>query len=341
MLNQDLEEKVRFLASPGALGGRASARACETHMSWVFLTEDLVFKLKKPVTFSYLDFSTLAAREAACREELRLNQDLAPEVYLRLARLTREGNGSLMLDGQGEILDWLVVMARLPNALMLDARIAAKAVTKRDIEALATTLMRFYTRVAPAAACSPDDYVARFQAQLALDRAVLTDSRLSFDHSRALMVLERLQSCLEALGPALQARAETGRLVEGHGDLRPEHICLGETIRIIDRLEFNRELRIVDPFDELAFLGLECAMLTAAWIGPFLIEHARKALQAPPPDQLVSLYAALRASLRARLSLAHLYDAAPRKPETWAPRAMRYLGEIERILALIAQERRD
>jgi aminoglycoside phosphotransferase family enzyme len=338
MLNQDLNEKVRFLASPGALGTPAPATANETHMSWVFLTEDLVFKLKKPVKFSYLDFSTLAAREAACREELRLNQELAPDVYLRLARLTRDDHGALTLDGKGRTIDWLVVMRRLPKALMLDVRISAATVTREEIEALAAALACFYARAQPAS-CSPEDYLARLNAQLALDQAVLSDPRLPFDHQRAAVTLERLGAWLNELTPALRARAEAGRLVEGHGDLRPEHICLGEVMRIIDRLEFNRTLRLVDPFDELAFLGLECAMLGAAWIGPLLIEHARRTLGNPPPDQLICLYAALRASLRARLSLAHLYDAAPRKPETWSPRATRYLDEVERALALISQER--
>lgn len=330
MLDQDLDEKVRFLASPGALasGERASSR--ETHMSWVFLTEDLVFKLKKPVKFSYLDFSTLDARERACREELHLNRTLAPDVYLRLARLTRENDGALRMDGQGSTADWLVVMRRLPQDLMLDARIKAGRLTRQQVERLADVLARFYAG-ANRAETSPDAYLARLRAQLALDREVLCDPRLPFDRARAAAMLDRIERKLTQLRAMLSARVETGCLVEGHGDLRPEHICLGEPVRIIDRLEFNRELRQVDPFDELAYLGLECAILGAPWIGPLLIERARAKLAAPP-DALISFYAGLRASLRARLSLAHLRDKSPRQPQIWAPRAARYLAEAERAL---------
>jgi aminoglycoside phosphotransferase family enzyme len=330
MLNQDLDEKVRFLASPGALVSGECATARETHMSWVFLTEELVFKLKKPVTFPYLDFSTLEARERACREELRLNRTLAPDVYLRLARLARESDGALRIDGEGRTADWLVVMRRLPQELMLDARVKAGSLTHQEAERLGDVLARFYA-AAPAAETSPDAYLARLRAQLALDRDVLCDARLPFDHARAASMLERIERTLVGLGAMLRTRVETRRLVEGHGDLRPEHICLGETIRIIDRLEFNRELRQVDPFDELAYLSLECAILGAPWIGPILIERARAKLAAPPAE-LIFFYTGLRASLRARLSLAHLKDKSPREPQIWAPRAARYLAEAERVL---------
>jgi aminoglycoside phosphotransferase family enzyme len=332
MPNQDLDEKVRFLASPGALAGPEVAAARETHMSWVFLTNDLVFKLKKPVKFSYLDFSSLEAREAACREELSLNRRLAPEIYLRLARLTRERDGAFKLDGQGRTIDWLVVMRRLPDEQMLDARILAGRLGRKEIEDLAAVLADFYAQ-APPAPVTAEAYLARLRAQLALDRTVLCEPRPAFDHARAASMLDRLEAWRAALEPALRARVEQGGLVEGHGDLRPEHVCLGEPVRIIDRLEFNRDLRLIDPFDELAFLGLECAMLGARWIGPVLIERAALKL-APPPAELMSFYAALRASLRARLSLAHLLDAKPRQPETWAPRATRYLLEAESALSL-------
>jgi aminoglycoside phosphotransferase family enzyme len=332
MLNQDLEEKVRFLASSGALAGADRAVARETHMSWVFLTEDLVFKLKKPVRFSYLDFSTLQARETACREELILNRRLAPDVYLRLARLTREDDGVLKIDGQGRTIDWLVVMRRLPKDEMLDARIQAGRLTRKDIEDLAAVLTVFYAE-APRVPTTAGAYLARLRAQLALDREVLCDARLPFDHARAASMLDRVARALTELESALRARVESGCIVEGHGDLRPEHICLGDSIRIIDRLEFNRELRLVDPFDELAYLALECAVLDARWIGSLLIERARERLAAPS-DEIMRFYWVLRASLRARLSLAHLKDATPRQPEIWSPRAERYLAEAERAFNL-------
>jgi aminoglycoside phosphotransferase family enzyme len=332
MLDHSLQEKVRFLASPGILGGPGDVpQMRETHMSWVFLTADRVFKLKKPVRFPYLDFSTCAAREAACRKELQLNQTLAPDTYLRLARLTRSPSGGFEIDGDGATIDWLVVMRRLPDERMLDGLLVAKSVGRAEIEQIATMLIAFY-RSAPPVFLEPGAYLGRFQQQLASDRETLATPSFQIDHGRAAKIMDRLDLACSRLASGLEERAALGCIVEGHGDLRPEHVSLGPPIRVIDRLEFNRDLRLVDPFDELAFFGMECAMAGAEWAAPLLIAHAEKALPHPPAHELVRLYTALRATLRARLALAHLLDETPREPGKWAPRAERYLDQAAAAL---------
>jgi uncharacterized protein len=329
--DQGLAEKVRFLAAPGALAPGEQALARETHMSWVFLTQDRVFKFKKPVRFPYLDFSSLAAREAACREELRLNQVLAPDVYLRLARLTRADDGGLELDGAGETAEWLIVMRRLPQDSMLDARLKSGAASPADIERTADRLIAFY-RAAPPVALSADFHVDKLRKQFALDREVITARRFDIDHGRGSVILDQLDGALEQLAGRVRARTLTST-VEGHGDLRPEHVCIDHEVRIIDRLEFDRTLRLIDPFDELAFLGMECAVAGAPWVAPILITRARAQLAAPD-DDLIGFYRASRASLRARLALAHLFDAEPREPAKWAPLAARYLDQAALSLRL-------
>src|SRR5690606_7899537 len=99
-----------------------------------------------------------------------------------------------------------------------------------------------------------------------------------------------------------------GSIVDGHGDLRPEHVCLTDPIVIFDCLEFNRDLRLVDPYDEMAFLGMECAHLNAPWVGAALIGRASRIMGNTVPRDLLGVYTALHAVLRARLSLAHLLD---------------------------------
>jgi aminoglycoside phosphotransferase family enzyme len=340
MLDQDLEEKVRFLASPGVLGAPGEVPELrETHMSWVFLTRDHAFKLKKPVRFEYLDFSTCAAREEACKAELALNRTLAPDIYLRLARLGRAPNGAFELDGAGAASDWLVVMRRLPQSIMLDTAIKTGAVGIADIEALAHTLIAFYRR-APPGGVAPEVYAKRFESQLAADRKLLCDPRFDIDRQRAAEVLNALDAALAAQRGELLRRAEAKCILEGHGDLRPEHICLSTPVRIIDRIEFNRDLRLVDPFDELAFLDMECALAGADWIGPLILACAKRELTWPPEEKLIVLYGALRASLRARLSLAHLLDPSPREPAKWAPLAARYIDFAARALSLHRQAER-
>jgi aminoglycoside phosphotransferase family enzyme len=128
-------------------------------------------------------------------------------------------------------------------------------------------------------------------------------------------------------------RLDAGRIVDGHGDLRPEHICLIEPPVIFDCLEFNAELRAVDPFEELAFLGLECSVLGADWIGEKIIAQVSEDLDDHPGADLICAYAAFKALLRARLALAHLLEPNPRTPAKWVPQAERYLDAAAQILA--------
>lgn len=116
----DLAAKVRFLCDRGSYrDGVDEVELRETHMSFIFLAGDRVYKLKKPVRFPYLDFSTLARRGAACRAEDRLNRRLAPDVYLGVVPLTCDG-GEFAIGGAGDVVDYLVAMRRLPDHATLD-----------------------------------------------------------------------------------------------------------------------------------------------------------------------------------------------------------------------------
>jgi aminoglycoside phosphotransferase family enzyme len=128
-------------------------------------------------------------------------------------------------------------------------------------------------------------------------------------------------------------------VVDGHGDLRPEHIFLGDPVRIIDCLEFNPALRSVDPFDEIAFLCVECERLGARWAAAYLKRRIGYALRDGLSDTLFAFYRCHRATLRARLAIAHLMEPAPRTPEKWPRLARGYLGlaaadaiRIERLI---------
>lgn len=334
-----LADKARFLSESRAYPDAPEpVSVVETHMSYVFLAGDRVYKLKKPARFPFLDFSTIAARERNCREEARLNRRLAPDVYLGVVPLTFDATRGLALDGDGAVVDWLVEMRRLPQEAMLDRLIRDGRLTQARIEALCDTLADFYRR-AERSSIAPKDYARRFFREQEENRDILTRRDFALDHGRLPILLDALDARLTACRSLLEERVAVGALVDGHGDLRPEHICLCEPIVIFDCLEFNAELRQVDPFDELAFLGVECAQLGAERLGPQLVEKVAERLSCAPPRQLVSLYAAWRAVLRARLCVAHLLDATPREPEKWEPLAARYLDLAQRALAFDAGRR--
>lgn len=321
-----LEEKVRFLKSPAASGYYAAQiTAEETHMSWVFLAGERVYKLKKPVRYSFLDLRSIEARENDCRKEVRLNRRLAEEIYLGVAPLIRRDDGRVSIDGQGRPVDWLVVIRRLPRDRMLDSAILARAVSHAEIVSVADRLLAFYKRAQPAD-LAPAAYVAHFIEEHAQNKTVLTVPAFALDKGRTGLILDFVEDMLQNRSDVLKERVETGRVVEGHGDLRPEHVCLGQPPGIIDCLEFNRRLRLVDPVDELTYLGLECSRLGADWVEPVLLSvYVKSSGDDTPSPELVSFYRTYRACLRARLSLVHILEHDQRKPKKWLPLAKQYL----------------
>ncbi len=333
-----LEEKVEFLSDPSAYPHTvAEVVRRETHMSWVFLAGERAYKLKKPVRLPYLDFSTLARREAACRAELSLNRRLAEGLYLGVIPLTA-GAGGLSLTGTGIPVDWLVAMRRVDEARMLDRIVATGRIETFQLDRIAATLVRFYRR-APRVIMRPADHLAGWRRSAEFNRTVLLCSRLALPAHLVWMV-DRAQCCFLAHRAELLAvRVRAHKIVDGHGDLRPEHIWLGASVKIIDCLEFNSSLRAVDPFDEVAYLGLELNRLGAAWAGEYLRRRLARQLGDAVPEELFLFYRCHRATLRARLAIAHLLEPHPRNAAMWPPLARTYLGlaavdaaRLERLL---------
>ena len=220
-------------------------------MSYVFLAGERVYKLKKPVRFAFLDFSTISAREADCREELRLNRRLAPGVYLDVVPLTLAPSGELAMRGEGEIVDWLVEMRRLPAALMLDRLIAEGGLEARTGSTRSRAdARRTFTRAPRARRSTPARLCRAFLPRACGERRVLARDaaglrstqfwpRASGRCSHRARSIVSTRSCAASRRRSSSACAQ-GRVVDGHGDLRPEHICFCEPIAIFDCLEFNR-----------------------------------------------------------------------------------------------------
>lgn len=319
-----LQEKVAFLGDPTAYGPEAgSVTRRETHMSWLFFAGEAVFKLKKPVRLPYLDFSTLAQREAACRAEYALNQALAPDVYKSVVPLVLR-DGRLALGGAGEVTDWLVRMRRLDQSRTLEARLPAGDLTPRELADLADLLARFYRR-APRVHAPAVRRLAAWRAAVVYNGRILLNPRLGLPAGQVRMALSAQRRFLRVRADLLVA-AERTRVIDAHGDLRPEHIWMGPPILLIDRLEFNARLRAVDPLDELAFLDLETERFGAPEAGARIRRRVTAALHRGDPPELHLFYRSYRAMLRARLAIAHLLEPEPRTPEKWPRQARAYLA---------------
>jgi aminoglycoside phosphotransferase family enzyme len=330
-----LAEKVRFLARPTAYPEAPErVETVETHMAWVFLTDRFAYKLKKPVRYDYLDFSTVEARRRDGLEEVRLNRRLAGGVYLGIVPLTREegpGSGRLGIGGEGEVVDWLVQMRRLPSDRMLDRAIEEGAVTERDVRRAAELMAAFY-RDAPPVEMTPARYRERFRRDVEEIRRELSLPELGLPRDRVEGVAGTLLAFIDARRPLFDRRVEAGRIVEAHGDLRPEHVCLTAPPVAIDCLEFNRGFRLLDPADELAFFSVECERLKAGWVGERFVEVYRSLTGDRPPPELFRFYQAFRAALRAKLAAWHTRDDHRRNGGEWLDQAADYLARARGYL---------
>ncbi|ALP53955.1 hypothetical protein Tel_12860 [Candidatus Tenderia electrophaga] len=321
-----IEDKVAALRGPQAYmapPGRVEVK--ETHMSWVFLGEEFVYKLKKPVRYDFLDFSTLELRRRDCECEVELNRRLANGVYLGVVALRRQADGSLMLAPAGQVVDWLVKMRRLPAARMLDAAILDNTVKGADLIGVCRLLADFYRHRAASVAMAPDAYVQRFAADIEANLDVLGQAEYGLPMTQLKRLADWQRGFIRERAVLLMRRAQQARLVEGHGDLRPEHICLIAEPVVIDCLEFNRDLRILDPLDELAYLALECERLGAPALGARVLNYYIDVSGDRSEADLMRFYTVYRACLRATLAIWHTDDDTVDDHDKWRTRARDYL----------------
>jgi len=326
-----LKVKLAFLKNGSPWPSEPPPDCIETHASYVFLTRDRAWKLKKPVRLMHIDQRTLATRAHLCREEVRLNRELAGSVYRGVVPLVERAGGGMALGGEGRVVDWLVEMVRLPAALMLDFRLKAGLPPRlSEIVSLGDLLVSFYSKQQ-----RTGDMGHRFYQRL------LRDSRTNAAHLCEMQhhlcsplradVLDFALPALESCREEIIARASQGFLCEGHGDLRAEHVCLADPLVVFDRIEFDHDIRLVDPFFEFNGLGIECAFAGAAWIRAILLLRLSQTIP-PPSRSLLTTYGVVACLTRARLAIDHLRDADVRTPAKWPARARLYHGAAAALI---------
>jgi len=327
---------VRALRAPEAYPRErpSTVESRETHMSWVFLTGESAFKLKKPVRDALRDLSTSSRRRRNCEVEVRLNRPLAPGVYHGVLPLVRSPDGSLRVEAGGvqssaEPVDWLVHMRRLPEHRMLDRAIESGTARDAGLLRVAERLVAFYAET-PRADWTPEIYRAVLARDLETSHREIAALLPGGDAPRD--VARAQHAFLEREARLVGGRAAAGRVVEAHGDLRPEHVCLEEDPVIIDRLEFNRRLRLLDTASELAFLSLECERLGAGWIGELFRRTYCERTGDTPPARLWDLYRSQHACTRAALALGHLRDGEVADRRKWVKRAERYVARARECI---------
>ncbi|MFF4486527.1 AAA family ATPase [Streptomyces sp. NPDC001544] len=283
------------------------AAVCETHTAILFFAGDRVHKVKKPVDLGFLDYTTVAARRAACEREVALNRRFAPDVYLGLG----EFRGPEAKEGADA--EPLVVMRRMPADRRL-SRLVRDGVAVDDVlRAVARRLAAWHAEAPRGRDVDEqgtrDALASRWEASFAQVRALGEDGSVP----DGLAEIERLaRRYLVGRERLFDARIEQGRVVDGHGDLLAEDVfCLDDGPRILDCLEFDDRLRYVDGLDDAAFLAMDLERLGAPDASAYFLARYGEYSGDPAPPSLWHHYVAYRAFVRAKVSLIQAHQGTP------------------------------
>jgi len=241
-----------------AIGGASNVRLIETHISYVLLTGDFAYKIKKAVDLGFLDFTRLPARRFYCEEEVRLNRRLAPKLYVDVVAITGTIE-SPALDDRGDPIEYAVRMRQFPPGALASDELARGDISPADIDAIAAKLALFH-RAAPRAAVG-DPYGA--------PDSVLRLALQNFGQIRSLPETHAEAGALDALAEwtartyagckeTMRRRRDEGLVRECHGDLHLGNIARfdGE-LTIFDCIEFNDAMRWIDVMSEVAFMAMD------------------------------------------------------------------------------------
>jgi uncharacterized protein len=275
----------------------------ETHISWVFRAGPLAYKLKKPVVLPFLDYGTAARRGEMCEEELRLNRRLAPRLYRRVVSIVPSGDGfALGEDDDPEAIDYAVEMEVVDEERSLEALSAAGVLSASDVEAVGRLLAGFHASarvIRGREALRPS--LAPIMENLATLRSL---DPAGTDPGRLRVAAEFTDAFLVRHAAELEHRAASGRIRDGHGDLRAEHaiVPLGGEPYIYDCIEFDPRLREIDVAADLAFLVMDLVRLGRQECARDLVVTYRWAGGDPGSDELIAFFAAYRAWVRATVA---------------------------------------
>ncbi|MGN5519358.1 AAA family ATPase [Halopseudomonas sp. Lyrl_26] len=301
----------------------------ETHISWVLLTGEFVYKIKKPVNFGFLDFSTLDQRAHYCAEELRLNRRLAPDLYLDVIAI-RGSEDQPRLDGDGPIIEYMVKTRQFRQQDLLSNLQRAGGLTSQHIDDLAATLATFHQRIDVAAAGTPWGEPEQVHAPVAQNfeqiRAMLSDA----DDLQQLEQLEHwAHTTFQRLIPQLKQRKADGLIRECHGDIYLDNVTLIDgQVTLFDCIEFNDAFRWTDIMADVAFMAMDLEDRGLKDLSQRFVNAWLESTGDYAGLMVLDYYKAYRAMVRAKVALFNL------GPNTSAQEREQILARYQSYIAL-------
>ena len=274
---QFLASLVAAMSQPGFYPERpAKIEIIQTHISYVFIAGDAVYKIRKPIRFAFLDYSSLERRYHFSQEEVRLNRRLAPHVYLGVfAIVYREGGfvlGEQVSAPDGpDVVEYAVKMRRLPEDRMLERLVGEGRVGKEEIRRIADRIAEFHLSASTECAAKYGEPSAIWQAvseNLAECEPFVGETVSKPEYEK---IARFVRGFAETHRELFRQRISQGRVREGHGDLRCEHICLSDGIVVFDCVEYSEQLRYCDVASDVGFLAMDLDRLGASALGDELV----------------------------------------------------------------------
>lgn len=329
------EDLLAFLADPDSYPhGPDRVRVVQTHISYVALAPPLAYKVKKPVDLGFLDFSTLSRRRRYCEAEIRLNRRLCEGVYRRVVPLTLDDGGRLAWNGPGEAVEFAVEMNLLDEAHFLDRRIREGAVGAEDIDRVVDVLATFYRAQAPTPEAAAWGRTAALRQST--DENFRQTERFVGDlltHAAFAALQTSAERFYAGRARLLNHRRASGRIVDGHGDLRLEHVYLppdGADVAsracIYDCIEFNDRFRYVDVASDVGFLAMDLDVQGRPDLARRLCRRLAERLDDPDMAALLDFYKGYRAYVRGKVEAMRSLEEEVPEAERFASRcrARRY-----------------
>jgi len=297
-----IRKLIKSLLKPAAYPEpTAEVRLIETHVSFIFLTDSFVYKVKKPVDFGFLNFTTLDRRRFYCEEEVRLNRRLCPEIYLGVVEL-RSGPAGAAFEGSGTLIDYAVKMKRLPEGKMLAQLLEQGKLQPDQMAAIARVIAEFHGRAARGPLIDAQGSSAAIRANWEENfRQAAPFAPRTVTRGDLALMRDWVTRFLAEHEGLFRARVEGGFVRECDGDLHLGNICLADRICIFDCIEFNERFRYIDTAADIAFLLMDLEYAGRADLCAPFLESYQEATGDLVPAELLDFYKAYRAFVRGKV----------------------------------------
>lgn len=329
---------IQSILDRGAFPDLGPFSVMETHISWVLLSNTYAYKIKKPVQFSFLNFSTLEQRKYYCEEEVRLNSRLSPDLYLGTVPVSLGEEGPV-IEGAGKVIDYAVKMHRLHSSKRMDKVLEQGGASDAHMITLADQVAQFHQKASVVHPPLQEAGMIEVFNDLANIRPIIKQRLGHFSAN----IIERCLSCgdqyIHRHLPLMKRREEKGWYRNGHGDLHSRNIFLYDTPVIFDCIEFNPSFRHIDLLNEIAFFVMDLEYHHRKDLAATFLDQYLGTLPIIADDEdgrLFTFYKLYRANVRAKVNG---YEAMQSKDEHIIQRhvkvAENYLKLIGDYLAVL------